>query len=76
MLWTLTLSACLLALPAISNADSSPDVALENANYIFNSVHHAMRQWGSSLDHNGMSIFLATVPADTEFYHGTSSPQA
>jgi hypothetical protein len=34
-----------------------------------------MRQWGSSLDHNGMSIFFATVPANTEFYHGTSSVQ-
>ena len=76
MLSRLTLSACLLALPAISNAGPSADVALENANYIFNSVHHAMRQWGSSLDHNGMSVFLATVPAHTEFYHGTSSPRA
>lgn len=76
MLSTLTLSACLLALPAISNARISPDVALDNANYIFNSVHHAMRQWGSSLDHNGMSVFLVTVPAHTEFYHGTSSSRA
>jgi hypothetical protein len=32
-----------------------------------------MRQWGSSLDHNGMSMFFTTVPAATEFYHGTSS---
>jgi hypothetical protein len=76
MLSTLTLLACLLALPTILNAGPSPDVALQNANYIFNSVHHAMRQWGSSLDHNGMSVFLATVPANTEFYHGTSSPRA
>ena len=76
MLSTLTLSACLLALPAISSADPSPSVALEHANYIFNSLHHAMRQWGSSLDHNGMSVYLATVPADTEFYHGSSSAWA
>lgn len=34
-----------------------------------------MRQWGSSLDHNGMSVFFATVPAYTEFYHGSSSSQ-
>lgn len=33
-----------------------------------------MRQWGSSLNHNGMSFFLATVPSDTQLYHGTSSP--
>jgi hypothetical protein len=32
-----------------------------------------MRQWGSSLDHNGMSMFFATIPAATEFYHGTPS---
>ena len=76
MLSTLSFLACLLARPAISYADPSPDVALDNANYIFNSVHHAMRQWGSSLDHNGMSVFLATVPPSTEFYHGTSSPRA
>lgn len=44
-----------------------------NANHIFNSVHDSMRQWGSSLHHNGMSMFLATVPVTTEFYHGTSS---
>ena len=31
-----------------------------------------MRQWGSSLHHNGVSFFLARVPAGTEFYHGTS----
>jgi len=70
---TLTLSTCLLTLPVVSNADPSPTAALQHANYIFNAVHHAMRQWGSSLDHNGMSVFFATVPADTEFYHGTSS---
>jgi hypothetical protein len=73
MLSTLTFSVCLLVLPAISSADTSHIPAQDHANYIFNSVHHAMRQWGSSLDHNGMSIFFATVPANTEFYHGTSS---
>lgn len=31
-----------------------------------------MRQWGSSLNHNGMSLFLATVPKGIELYHGTS----
>jgi hypothetical protein len=75
MLPTVTLSACLLALPAVSSASLSRAPAQDHANYIFNSVHHAMRQWGSSLDHNGMSMFFATVPANTEFYHGTSSAQ-
>jgi hypothetical protein len=32
-----------------------------------------MRQFGSSLNHNGMSLFIATVPEDTELYHGTST---
>ncbi|PLB45791.1 hypothetical protein P170DRAFT_365228 [Aspergillus steynii IBT 23096] len=33
-----------------------------------------MRQWGSSLHHNGMSFFMASVPAGTQFYHGNSKP--
>ncbi|KAJ5111155.1 hypothetical protein N7532_001690 [Penicillium argentinense] len=35
-----------------------------------------MRQWGSSLHHNGVSFFLATVPAGTQLYHGASNPGA
>jgi len=35
-----------------------------------------MRQWGSSLQHNGLSFFPATIPADTQFYHGTVTPEA
>ncbi|KAE8390172.1 hypothetical protein BDV23DRAFT_155619 [Aspergillus alliaceus] len=45
-----------------------------NANHIFNAIHSSMRQWGSSLHHNGMSFFLATVPEGTQLYHGNSSP--
>jgi hypothetical protein len=45
-----------------------------NANHIFNAIHSSMRQWGSSLHHNGMSFFLAAVPAGTQFYHGNASP--
>ncbi|KNG86276.1 hypothetical protein ANOM_004525 [Aspergillus nomiae NRRL 13137] len=45
-----------------------------NANHIFNAIHSSMRQWGSSLHHNGMSFFLATVPKGTQLYHGNSSP--
>jgi hypothetical protein len=44
---------------------------VHNANHLFNSIHSSMRQWGSSLNHNGMTVFLATVPADTQLYHGT-----
>ncbi|KAK3319706.1 hypothetical protein B0T19DRAFT_432887 [Cercophora scortea] len=52
----------------------SKDAARQNGFQIFNAVHSAMRQWGSSLHHNGMSLFVATVPAGVTFYHGTHSP--
>lgn len=45
---------------------------VHNANHIFNAIHSSMRQWGSSWYHNGMSFFLASVPAGTQFYHGTT----
>lgn len=57
--------------PAPSAEDEAP---LQYAHRIFNSIHAAMRQWGSSLEHNGMSAFVASVPAGTLLYHGTSSP--
>ncbi|KAF2772799.1 hypothetical protein EJ03DRAFT_287193, partial [Teratosphaeria nubilosa] len=62
-----------LAAPAPAY-EQKPRQQLQHANHIFNSVHSSMRQWGSSLNHNGMSIFIAEVPEDIEFYHGTSSP--
>lgn len=46
-----------------------------NANHIFNAIHSSGRQWGSSVYHNGMSFFLASVPIGTQFYHGTGSAQ-
>lgn len=49
----------------------SQESAKENANLIFNSVHSAGRQWGSSLYHNGFSFFPARVPAGTLLYHGS-----
>lgn len=48
---------------------------IPNANHIFNAIHSSMRQWGSSLNHNGMSFFLATVPEGTQLYHGTHTPE-
>ncbi|KAJ5153290.1 uncharacterized protein N7482_009768 [Penicillium canariense] len=62
----------LLILSAGSAASGDADAAIENANHIFNVIHDSMRQWGSSLHHNGVSFFLATVPAGTQLYHGTS----
>ncbi|KAL1852155.1 hypothetical protein Plec18167_005968 [Paecilomyces lecythidis] len=35
-----------------------------------------MRQWGSSLDHNGMSFFPATIPEGVSLYHGTYQAEA
>ncbi|RMX93812.1 hypothetical protein D0868_12639 [Hortaea werneckii] len=65
-----------IAGPVFAALNSHPTKPLHqhNANHIFNTIQHSMRQWGSSLNHNGMSIFLATVPKDVKFYHGTSNP--
>lgn len=46
-------------------------VSVPNANHIFNAIHSSMRQWGSSIHHNGMSFFLATIPEGTQLYHGS-----
>lgn len=57
----------------LSIAHSPPPInATINANHIFNTIQDSLRQWGSSLHHNGVSFFLARVPAGTQFYHGTS----
>ena len=47
-------------------------VESQNAPQIFNAIHSSMRQWGSSLNHNGMSYFMATVPEGVQLYHGTN----
>ncbi|PWY90943.1 hypothetical protein BO70DRAFT_358402 [Aspergillus heteromorphus CBS 117.55] len=80
----------LLLLPALLWAGSTtatpnpisitnPSITSETtpyANHVFNSIHSSMRQWGSSLQHNGMTFYLASVPAGTQFYHGTSHADA
>jgi len=71
----LAFAALSIVSSAASGVGSTSSPIQGNANRIFNSIHHAMRQWGSSLDHNGMSMFFATVPAATEFYHGTHSEE-
>lgn len=52
-------------------ADISFQSPVQNANHIFNAVHSSMRQWGSALNHNGMSFFLAHISAGAKLYHGT-----
>ena len=48
--------------------------ARANGRAIFNAVHDAMRQFGSSWHHNGMSVFPAVVPRGVLLYHGSHSP--
>ena len=66
--------AVVLATASAKELKSNAELNLVNANYIFNDIRDSMHQFGNSLNHNGMSIFLATVPEDTELYHGTSHP--
>lgn len=56
-------------------ADSVPPEPVQNANHIFNAIHSSMRQWGSALNHNGMSFFLAEMPQGIKLYHGDGHPE-
>lgn len=49
---------------------------VNKANHIFNTVHSSMRQWGSALNHNGLSIFPAVVPQGTLLYHGRNDSES
>lgn len=84
-------AASVLVLPVISSPPQAPlfslsDTAVShgpslqsakaNAPHIFNAIHSSMRQWGSSLNHNGMSLFPARIPNNTHLYHGTHTPDA
>ncbi|KAJ4859759.1 hypothetical protein T069G_04747 [Trichoderma breve] len=65
----------LLASVAAAQVQTSPirpshDSAKANANHIFNAIHSAGRQWGSSLNHNGFGFIPVVVPAGTLLYHG------
>ena len=51
--------------------DRSDQEPIPNVYHIFNAIHSSMRQWGSSLNHNGVSFFLATVPEGVLLHHGT-----
>lgn len=74
-------SLTLLAISAVA-AKASPaaepirpnhDSAKANANHIFNAIHSAGRQWGSSLNHNGFGFMPVTLSAGTLLYHGGHS---
>ncbi|CAG9984307.1 unnamed protein product [Clonostachys byssicola] len=51
--------------------EPSYEAVQRNSFKIFNAIHAAMRQWGSSIEHNGMSFFPATIPKGVNLYHGT-----
>ena len=72
--------AVVVVLPELSFAspliESNTLPVYKNANRVFNCLHSSMRQWGSSLNHNGMSFFPAYIPAGTELYHGTGTRRA
>ncbi|GAM38677.1 hypothetical protein TCE0_033r09594 [Talaromyces pinophilus] len=61
--------------PGSPSPNQLPRGRIRNANHIFNTLHSSMRQWGSAWNHNGMSFFLASVPAGTQLYHGTRSAE-
>lgn len=64
------LPCCALFSPSAPLLPSEDSPVIKNAAHIFNAIHSSMRQWGSSLNHNGMSFFPAIIPAGTELYHG------
>jgi hypothetical protein len=76
MLFSICLLLSFSFLVSSISPTSAPDLAAarRNAFRIFNTVHSAMRQFGSSSNHNGLSFFLATVPEGNLFYHGRHSP--
>ncbi|KAI1658268.1 hypothetical protein F4813DRAFT_357890 [Daldinia decipiens] len=51
------------------------DSARENGPQIFNALHNAMREFGSALHHNGMSLFPAVIPEGVLLYHGTDTKE-
>ncbi|KAK3378994.1 hypothetical protein B0T24DRAFT_663270 [Lasiosphaeria ovina] len=61
---------------AASDFGPSEEAARHNGFHIFNAVHSALRQWGSLLNYNGLSLFLATVPNDVLLYHSDNDGQA
>lgn len=66
--YSLSNAAGAYALPHSRCSETADE--FRNANHVFNAIHSSMRQWGSSIFHNGMSVFPAVVPAGTQFYHG------
>lgn len=86
LIWTLhrLLPTCLTAQtffdaePAIGLSQGELEAIKHDAFFIFNSLLHLLRQWGTTLAPNGFSFTFGTIPAHTLLYHGRkdSSPPA
>ncbi|RKU46988.1 hypothetical protein DL546_007556 [Coniochaeta pulveracea] len=78
MLQALSALSCLTP-HVLSGSAPLPDVEVAKrdtrAAHIFNSIHSALRQWGSSIQHNGLSFLPVTIPEGNIFYHGTHSTE-
>ncbi|KAI1378389.1 hypothetical protein F4677DRAFT_393824 [Hypoxylon crocopeplum] len=76
-LWALMVASSLAISSATSPEGFGPtlDSARENGPQIFNGLHDAMREFGSALHHNGMSLFPAVIPEGVLLYHGTHTAE-
>lgn len=72
----LAVASCAITAAASSLNTQYPEVqAAEDHSFaLFNSIHSAVRQFGSSVHHNGMSFYLAQAPRGSIFYHGDYRP--
>ncbi|KAI1758977.1 hypothetical protein GGR53DRAFT_185913 [Hypoxylon sp. FL1150] len=71
----LVISSLVLGGPVAPDGGFGPtlDSARKNGPQIFNALHNAMREFGSALHHNGMSLFPAVIPEGVTLYHGTET---
>ncbi|KEY72685.1 hypothetical protein S7711_02475 [Stachybotrys chartarum IBT 7711] len=86
LLQCLAVSASAAIVAGSGSGSATPQVRIEpshesahtNAYRIFNAIHSATRQWGSSLNHNGFGFLPAIVSEGTVLYHGSrySDPPA
>ncbi|KAI2612451.1 uncharacterized protein GGS25DRAFT_475424 [Hypoxylon fragiforme] len=58
-----------------SSFGPDPESARKNGPQIFNAVHNAMREFGSALHHNGMSLFPGTISEGVLLYHGSPTTE-
>lgn len=75
LLRSVAAASCATAVAASSSHHPDVKAAQDHAFALFNSVHSAMRQFGSSVHHNGLSFYLAQAPEGSVFYHGDYSPE-